>query len=244
MIMALTNNIKWINARVALSKLQPWSENPRYSTKAQAKRLLDSWADLGQFQTIAVGPDFEVYDGHQRLSALLTMYDSAYEVDVRQAHRPLTNTERKRLSIVAHTGSVGAWDWEKLVAWDSTELGAWGMDSEALVQWNTDATVLQQIVRQQVGSGSGLEGLTVNDNLGFDRGFEGDIESRLQNEAQNPGLYARTIVLIYPSFMYGYIVSALEAACKDSACDTYSDFIGKSLLGDEYERIKSSGPSV
>ena len=242
--MAITNSISWISARVPIYKLQPWSDNPRYSTKAQAKRLLDSWADLGQFQTIAVGPDFEVYDGHQRLSALLTMHDGNFEVDVRQSHRALTNTERKRLSIVAHTGSVGAWDWEKLVAWDSTELGAWGMDSEALVQWNTDATVLQQIVRQQVGSGSGLEGVEVNDNLGFAEELERDVQSRIDAEAQNPGLYARTIVLIYPAYMYGAMVSALESGTRDGQHDSYSDFVGLTLLGDEYARIKSTFPSV
>lgn len=241
--MALTHSISWESKRVCIAELKPWSDNPRYSTKAQAKRLLDSWADLGQFQTIAIGPDFEVYDGHQRLSALLTMHDGAFEVDVRQSHRALTNTERKRLSIVAHTGSVGAWDWEKLVAWDSTELGAWGMDSEALVQWNTDATVLQQIVRQQVASGNGLEGIEINEQLGFAPDVAADTEHRIALEAQAPGLYARTIVLIYPAFLYGAIVSALEAGCRDGSHDTYSDFAGTMLLGDEYARAKSKVPT-
>jgi len=69
----------WTDVTISLGDLLPWSQNPRFSTKAQAARLLKSWKELGQFQTIAIGPQDEsgkapVYDGHQRLAALLTLH--------------------------------------------------------------------------------------------------------------------------------------------------------------------------
>ena len=73
------NTPAWTNVTVPLSSLVPWEHNPRTMTKAEAKRLVKSRNKLGQFQTIAIGPNCEVYDGHQRLSAWLTVYgaDSA-----------------------------------------------------------------------------------------------------------------------------------------------------------------------
>ena len=63
-------SLSWTNERVKLRDLKPWEHNPRQITKRAAQRLLDSWRDYGQVQMIVVGPDNEVYDGHQRLSAL------------------------------------------------------------------------------------------------------------------------------------------------------------------------------
>ena len=59
-------SISWTPCTVKLSDLRPWADNPRMSTKKQAQRLLDSWTRFGQVQAIAIGPDNEVYDGHQR----------------------------------------------------------------------------------------------------------------------------------------------------------------------------------
>lgn len=135
-------SITWTNTTALLGQLKPWADNPRMSTKAQARRLLQSWKDLGQFQTIAVGPDFEVYDGHQRLSALMTVHDSTYVVDVRQSDRALTDEERHRIVIAAHVGAVGSWDWAKLASWDTPAVKDWGMDADALKAWQTDAGAL------------------------------------------------------------------------------------------------------
>lgn len=139
-------SIEWRNATARLGDLKPWAHNPRMSTKAQAKRLLASWKDLGQFQTIAVGPEWEVYDGHQRLSALLTVYGPEYVVDVRQAARPLTEEERQKLVITAHVGAVGSWNWDALSGWDAGRLGEWGMDADALRTWNLDALNLREMI--------------------------------------------------------------------------------------------------
>ena len=119
----MAEKIEWTNIKVKLGDLKPWAANPRLSTKKQAERLIDSWNEFGQVETIAVGPDNSVYDGHQRLSALLTIYGHDYEVDARQSSRPLTEDERKKLVIYLHSGAVGSWDWEKIAnEWDAPDL--------------------------------------------------------------------------------------------------------------------------
>jgi hypothetical protein len=50
-------SIKWTNTTVRLSDLKPWEENPRQSTPAEARRILQSMTDFGQVQTIAISPD-------------------------------------------------------------------------------------------------------------------------------------------------------------------------------------------
>jgi len=142
-------SITWSNVTIALARLKPWADNPRYSTKKQARALLQSWKDLGQFQTVAIGPDGEVYDGHQRLSALLTVFGGDYEVDARQSDRALTDDEHRRLIVTAHVGAVGSWDWDKLSGWDAAALRGWGMDSDALKAWDTDAAALRTMLESE-----------------------------------------------------------------------------------------------
>lgn len=112
--------LAWTNIRVRLGDLKPWADNPRASSKAQAQRLLDSWREFGQVETVAVGPKLEVYDGHQRLSALMTLYGPEHEIDARQASRALTDDERRRLVVLLHAGATGAWDWDALSGWDAS----------------------------------------------------------------------------------------------------------------------------
>ena len=82
------SELVWAPVRVRIGDLRPWERNPRRIRPAHAKRLLKSWEEFGQAQTIAIGPDGEVYDGHQRLSALLAAYGPDYEVLALQASRP------------------------------------------------------------------------------------------------------------------------------------------------------------
>lgn len=129
----------WSNVTVALSSLVPWEHNPRTMTKRQAQRLLKSWKELGQFQTIAIGPDCAVYDGHQRLSALLAAYGAAYQIEARQSDRALTEDERRYLITQANL-PVGAWNFEEIAGWP--ELQEWGFDAEMLATWNKDGAAL------------------------------------------------------------------------------------------------------
>jgi hypothetical protein len=137
---------KWTPVTVKLGDLKPWSLNPRLSTKKQAKRILASIAEFGQVQTIAIGPGGEVYDGHQRLSALLTIHGEGYQIDARKSDRALTDDERRKLVAMLHAGAVGSWDWNALSGWDAGQLGEWGFDAELLKGWNNDANNLKEMI--------------------------------------------------------------------------------------------------
>jgi DNA modification methylase len=145
-------DITWINTRVRLGDLKPWADNPRMSSKAQAKRLLTSFEKFGQVQTVAVDPACNVLDGHQRLSALLTIHGAEYELDARQSNRPLTEKEQQELVISLHAGAVGSWDWDKVSAWSAGDLQGWGMDKDLLKSWNNDANNLKEMLKSEQAS--------------------------------------------------------------------------------------------
>jgi DNA modification methylase len=149
--------IEWRNIKVKLGALQPWGHNPRSSTKKQAARILESFNTFGQVQTIAVGPAFEVYDGHQRLSALLTMHGAGYEIDARQSSRALTDDERRRLVVLLHAGAQGAWDWDALAGFDEGLLKSAGMDDDFLAQMNRDAAALNAMLAAAGDGGADVD---------------------------------------------------------------------------------------
>jgi DNA modification methylase len=149
--------IEWRNIKVKLGQLQPWGHNPRSSTKKQAARILESFNAFGQVQTVAVGPAFEVYDGHQRLSALLTMHGAGYEIDARQSARALSDDERRRLVIALHAGAQGVWDWDLLSSWDEALLKSAGMDDDLLEQMNRDATALRAMLEANDAGASDVD---------------------------------------------------------------------------------------
>ena len=139
----------WTNIRVKLGDLKAWSDNPRQSTKAQAKKLLQSFDEFGQVETIAVSPDLEVYNGHQRLSALLQVHGKDYQIDARQASRTLTEDERKKLTIFLHAGATGSWDWDTLSGWDASEMISWGLDDTTLKEWKHDISGLGELLKSE-----------------------------------------------------------------------------------------------
>lgn len=143
-------DITWTNDTATLGELVPWERNPKRISKAHAERLLAYWRKIGQFQSIAIGPDGEVYDGHQRLSVLMAAFGKGYQVDVRRASRALTEAERQELVIAAHTGTTGQWDWDALSTWDAGDLQAWGMDAELLDGWHTDAGTLREMLTVEI----------------------------------------------------------------------------------------------
>lgn len=139
-------NIDWTNTRVRLGDLKPWERNPKTISREHANRLLELWEKIGQFQSIAIGPSFEVYDGHQRLNVLKAAYGVDYEVDARQSSRELTEKEREELVVAAHAGTVGQFDWDALSAWDASGLIAWGLDDSLLRDLKRDVTALDLIL--------------------------------------------------------------------------------------------------
>lgn len=141
--------LRWNNITVRLGDLKAWGSNPRQSTKAQAKKLIESFEEFGQVETIAVSPELEVYNGHQRLSALLTIHGKDYEIDARQASRALTEQERKKLTIFLHAGATGSWDWDTLSGWDASEIIEWGFDEPGWKIAKTDAAAWGELLKSE-----------------------------------------------------------------------------------------------
>lgn len=140
----------WQPVTVRLADLTPWERNPKRISKSHASRLLDLWQRLGQFQTIAIGPAGEVYDGHQRLSVLKAKHGTGYEVQALQSSRALTEQEREELTIAAHSGTTGTWDWDALSGWDADNLQQWGFDGETLQNWQADIGALGAMLASEV----------------------------------------------------------------------------------------------
>jgi len=143
------SDLTWTPVRVRLGQIKPWTHNPRMSTKAQAQRLIKSERELGQPQTLAVSPFdngfVDLYDGHQRVAAWNTIKGADFEVWALQSNRPLSDDERRKISILLHT-ATGSWEWDKLAAWSAADLQEWGFDRETLQAWNNDANNLKEMI--------------------------------------------------------------------------------------------------
>lgn len=121
------SDITWANEKRKLQDLMPWDRNPRQINQEQAKRLVKSFDEFGQVETIAIGPGNEVYNGHQRLNVLMQQHSGEYEVEVRVSSRALTEKEREKLTIFLHKGTTGEWDFDALANYfDTADLLDWG----------------------------------------------------------------------------------------------------------------------
>ena len=129
----MADKITWSNEKRKLSELVPWERNPRQITDKQAKRLEESFEQFGQVEIIAIGPENQIYNGHQRLKVLSQKYGSNYEVDVRVASRALTEKEREKLTIFLHKGAAGDWDFDVLAnEFELDDLLNWGFEPKEL----------------------------------------------------------------------------------------------------------------
>jgi hypothetical protein len=124
--------IEWETVSVRLGDLQPWPRNPRQIKSKEAQRLAESFDEFGQVETIAIGPDAEVYNGHQRLAVLLQQHGPDYQLDARQASRPLTEHEREKLTVYLHKGAAGEWDFDALADFEVGDLLEWGFEPHEL----------------------------------------------------------------------------------------------------------------
>jgi DNA modification methylase len=127
-------DLAWANTTRRLGDLIPWPRNPRQIKRDQAKRLVQSFDEFGQVETIAIGPGNEVYNGHQRLNVLMEQHGPDYVVECRQSSRALTEKEREKLTVFLHKGAAGEWDWDTLAnEFEFDELVEWGFDAKELL---------------------------------------------------------------------------------------------------------------
>lgn len=128
-----SERVTWTNEKRRLGDLKPWPRNPRQIKTDQAKRLVESFDQFGQVETLAIGPDGEIYNGHQRLNVLMSEQGADYEVDVRVASRPLDEKEREKLTIFLHKGAAGEWDFDVLAnEFELDDLLEWGFTERDL----------------------------------------------------------------------------------------------------------------
>jgi DNA modification methylase len=147
------SDITWTPVRVRLGQIRPWDKNPRMSSRRQAERLIKSERDLGQIQTLAIGPAdndglYPLYDGHQRCKAWFTVKGAEFELWAMQSNRPLREEERRQAAILVHT-ATGGWDWQSLSGWSAAEMNEWGMDADTLKGWKADVSALGEFLKSE-----------------------------------------------------------------------------------------------
>jgi len=130
--------VGWKNEKRKLGDLIPWEHNPRQIRRENAARLNESLDEFGQVETIAIGPDGEVYNGHQRLNVWKERYGPDYEVEVRVSDRALDEHEKQKLTAFLHKGATGEFDMDALAnTFDLDDLMDWGWKEAELVGFST-----------------------------------------------------------------------------------------------------------
>jgi hypothetical protein len=129
----MVDKITWANETRRLGDLVAWDINPRTINEKEARRLNESLDEFAQVETIAVGPNNEIYNGHQRLKTWIAECGNDYVVDVRVASRALSEDERKKLTVYLHKGAAGEWDFDLLSeSFELDNLIDWGFDAKEL----------------------------------------------------------------------------------------------------------------
>jgi hypothetical protein len=148
----------WKPIRIRLGDLIPWGDNPKYSTKEDAKRLIETEQEFGQFQTFSVSPYLDgskvnCYDGHQRDSAWRTAYGDDFVVWALQSDRHLTEAERKRFVLRAHNAH-GQWSSDILSGWPVDELKDGWFNDSTLKTWKADVNWLDKFLKSEQAGGA------------------------------------------------------------------------------------------
>jgi len=113
---------------IAISKVIPNSDNPRYIKEDKFKKLVQSLKDFPEManaRPIVVNKDMVALGGNMRLKA---MQEAGWsEVPVKVVD---WTEEKQREFIIKDNVGFGDWDWDELAnTWNSVELEEWGMDS-------------------------------------------------------------------------------------------------------------------
>lgn len=137
----MSEPIAWTDGTRRLGDLKPWPRNPREILREKADRLIHSLSRFGQPDVIAIGPDNEVYNGHQRLAVWMREHGPDYEVAVRMSSRPLTEDERGELSVLLHEAAIGRWNMDTLAnEFKLADLLEWGFKEHQL-KWANDGAL-------------------------------------------------------------------------------------------------------
>jgi DNA modification methylase len=113
---------------IAISKVRPNSDNPRYIKDEKFKKLVQSLRDfpeMANVRPIVVNKEMVVLGGNMRLKA---MQEAGWsEVPVKVVD---WSEEKQREFIIKDNVGFGEWDWDELAnTWDAEELNEWGLDT-------------------------------------------------------------------------------------------------------------------
>ena len=113
---------------IAISKVRPNSENPRYIKDEKFKKLVQSikeFPEMMPVRPIVVNKEMVVLGGNMRLKA---MQEAGWkEVPVQVVD---WSDEKQREFIIKDNVGFGEWDWDELAnTWDAEELNEWGLDT-------------------------------------------------------------------------------------------------------------------
>lgn len=133
----------WVRDTAKLRDLELWEQNPKYLTARAGQALQASWDDMGQYQTLAIGPNGECYDGHQRVLTLMAAYGGDYEVEVMRSTWVLSDAERRRIIAESSWTAVGRIDADVLAGWPEQDLLDAGFNGDLLQEMNEDAATVR-----------------------------------------------------------------------------------------------------
>jgi len=141
------SDISWEFNTVKIGSLIPWDKNPKMKiTQKQSEQITNSINNLGQFQTIAIGPDLEIYDGHQRSKSILDSFGPDYEVTVLQSSRKLTEKEKEQLVLSAHITTVVGIDPVLLRKFSAESVNLAGVSSDVLLRMTGDTQAIKALI--------------------------------------------------------------------------------------------------
>ena len=112
---------------IAISKVRPNSDNPRYIKDEKFKKLVQSLRDfpeMANVRPIVVNKEMVVLGGNMRLKAMQEAGWSEVPVEIVD-----WSEEKQREFIIKDNVGFGEWDWDELAnTWDAEELKDWGLD--------------------------------------------------------------------------------------------------------------------
>ena len=113
---------------IAISKIRPNSDNPRYIKDEKFKKLVQSikeFPEMMPVRPIVVNKEMVVLGGNMRLKAMQEAGLDKVWVEVVD-----WSEEKQREFIIKDNVGFGEWDWDELAnTWDAEELNEWGLDT-------------------------------------------------------------------------------------------------------------------
>jgi len=111
---------------VAISKVRPNEDNPRYIKEEKFKKLVQSIKDFPEMagvRPIVVNQEMVALGGNMRLKAMQEAGFDKVWVEVVD-----WSEEKQREFIIKDNVAFGEWDWDELAnTWETEDLNAWGL---------------------------------------------------------------------------------------------------------------------